>query len=403
MILEFSVANYKSIMSEETMDFRINKSECINESSVKIQENLYVNNISGVIGANASGKTNILRALYDFTNFAEKSYESPKENSINYLFHPHFAFKEKDTIFTVTFINNNEKYFYKLVIGTIDKKRGIKEEILKKGRKHIFKRELEHKLSGLVFSEKLINENDLKRLEDHITFLSLLKGLNYFKLLHPEILKNVFGIVDSYSFDNFHDIPLNFKMMELIPGILTNNPEYLTNLNNAISKVDFGIESFDLDDAQRIDENNNLQEVKILFAKHKLSKEEFLLPILAESEGTKNFIPLYINLLMILKSGGTLVIDEIENSLHMDLVYFCLKLFMNKKTNYRNARLLFSTHNPELLKGFHKSQIYIIEKNEKLETEVYRLSDYTGIRNDDNLIEKYKLGAYGGKPRIMRS
>ena len=102
----------------------------------------------------------------------------------------------------------------------------------------------------------------------------------------------------------------------------------------------------------------------------------------------------------ILKTGGTLIVDEIEKNIHMDLVNRIINKFMNKEDNPKNAKLIFSTHNPEFLDRFHKSQIYIVEKDNKLETQVYRLSDYKGIRSDENHVQKYLNGAYGGKPRI---
>lgn len=74
---------------------------------------------------------------------------------------------------------------------------------------------------------------------------------------------------------------------------------------------------------------------------------------------------------------------------------------MNKKINKYNAQILFSTHQALLLKELTKTQIFIVEKNkEDLTTEIYRLDEVEGVRNDENYAQKYLSGTYGGVPDI---
>ena len=96
-----------------------------------------------------------------------------------------------------------------------------------------------------------------------------------------------------------------------------------------------------------------------------------------------------------------MIIDEIESSLHPDLTQKLISLFESKKTNPKNAQIIFSTHQHPLIANRTKTQIFIAEKdNMKSETELFRLDDIEGVRNDENYYHKYMAGAYGGIPKI---
>ena len=79
-----------------------------------------------------------------------------------------------------------------------------------------------------------------------------------------------------------------------------------------------------------------------------------------------------------------------------------INLFSDKTLNKKNAQILFSTHIPLLLDDRNKTQIYLVEKNEDLATELYRLDEVEGVRNDDNFCNKYLMGAYGAVGNIRR-
>ena len=109
---------------------------------------------------------------------------------------------------------------------------------------------------------------------------------------------------------------------------------------------------------------------------------------------------LFASIIRILKEGGLLIADELENSLHIDLVERILNLFLKKETNPNNAQILFTTHNPWFLQYLTKTQIFITQKKEDLSTECFRLDEVEGVRNDENFFMKYISGEYEGKPRI---
>ena len=96
-----------------------------------------------------------------------------------------------------------------------------------------------------------------------------------------------------------------------------------------------------------------------------------------------------------------MISDELEQSLHPDITNRIISRFLDKNKNPNNAQILFTTHNPWSLQDLTKTQIFIAEKNTKGETELTRLDDIQGVRNDENYFIKYLAGEYDGRPKRM--
>ena len=105
-------------------------------------------------------------------------------------------------------------------------------------------------------------------------------------------------------------------------------------------------------------------------------------------------------ILQILVSGGIAVIDEIDASLHPDMIVALFELFISRKTNPNNAQIIFSTHSHSILNELDKYQIILTEKNSCGSCEVWRLDEMQGIRADDNYYNKYISGSYGAVPNV---
>jgi len=122
-----------------------------------------------------------------------------------------------------------------------------------------------------------------------------------------------------------------------------------------------------------------------------------------ESNGTNMFFDLTIPILDSIDNGKTIYIDEFGSSLHSDICEYIIKLFLNNKTG---AKLIINTHDTSLLRsGEHqgvldRSNILIVEKDSLERTRVTPLTEKKSIRKDDNIEKKYRYGLYGGKPFI---
>lgn len=121
-----------------------------------------------------------------------------------------------------------------------------------------------------------------------------------------------------------------------------------------------------------------------------------------ESLGTVKLFTALPYLFDILESGGVLVIDEIENGLHLSLAKEIVELFMNELTNPNHAQLICTSHQPLLLDGaFRRDQVWIASKNDLGKSSLHRLSDYKTSRAKVNLTNKILEGAFGCNPNIF--
>ncbi len=105
-------------------------------------------------------------------------------------------------------------------------------------------------------------------------------------------------------------------------------------------------------------------------------------------------------LLPSLKAGGLAVIDEFESDLHPHMLEPILDLFASEVTNPNGAQLLFTCHAVEVLNVVHKSQVTLVEKDDRNESSAWRLDSVEGILSSDNFYAKYMAGAYGGVPHL---
>ena len=121
-----------------------------------------------------------------------------------------------------------------------------------------------------------------------------------------------------------------------------------------------------------------------------------------ESLGTVKLFTALPYLFDILESGGVLVIDEIENGLHLSLAKEIVALFMNESTNPNHAQLICTSHQPLLLDGaFRRDQVWIASKDALGKSSLHRLSDYKTSRAKVNLTNKILEGAFGCNPNMF--
>ncbi len=159
--------------------------------------------------------------------------------------------------------------------------------------------------------------------------------------------------------------------------------------------LDLGLDDIDVSKAKDVSsERYNIMGV------HLIDNIGFKLPWLLESEGTRRIFNLLDKIILALNDGGLLVLDELDVNLHPDLLVPIIDRFADPEANPKNAQLIFSTHSPLVMNKLDKTQILLVEKNNKNESEIWRLNDMEGVRHDDNWYKKYISGVYGAKPRV---
>ncbi|MEY2926792.1 MAG: hypothetical protein RL367_1269 [Pseudomonadota bacterium] len=177
----------------------------------------------------------------------------------------------------------------------------------------------------------------------------------------------------------------------LLAGILANQPEMVAAINRDVSRIDLGV------DQMRIEQGHDQIGPSILFRHKGLAAE---MPWAHESHGTRAFIRMFPLLATTLASGGIAVIDEFDRMLHPLILPEILSWFYDTNRNPNDAQLWISCHSASLLDDLTKEEIAFCEKDNSGRTTIYSLMDVKAIRRDDNLYRKYLSGAYGAVPHI---
>jgi hypothetical protein len=120
-----------------------------------------------------------------------------------------------------------------------------------------------------------------------------------------------------------------------------------------------------------------------------------------ESKGTVAYLSLLVPMLSVLKNGGVLCVDELDASLHPLITPRVLRPFIDPATNPRNAQLIFNTHDTNLLSSgeLRRDQIWFTEKDVEGTSHLYPLTDYKP-RRQENLGNGYLQGRYGAIPFV---
>lgn len=397
MIHNFKVENFYSINEEQELDFTTNKKY---SDSYGQYDNYYISKVNCFVGANASGKTNLFKALSFLLWFSENSFYKDIENDLKKLFVPHKLNKNKPTKFEIIFDIRQNLYRYSLILTPdelINEKLEIKSQ---KGYTFLYKLENVDKQINIKYNRNCdilprINKKEEERfkLKKKATFLSFLIGIGYLdKIGLTGITNGCFRNVYSRG-----SISLESNTEAII---LSKELEYSKQKSEILKYLkcfDLGIENYvhGMFKAKFPSETLDL-----IGFRHANKEQSFDLPILEESAGSIKGMYLLLNLLDVLEDGGIAIIDELDARLHYEIAHKIISLFANKDTNKNNAQLFFSTHQPLFLNDRDKTQIFLCYKEDYLNTEVYRLDDISGIRNTENFFEKYLTGEYGATPRI---
>ncbi|MEG2457557.1 MAG: AAA family ATPase [Bacilli bacterium] len=317
----------------------------------EIDENLFVFNTLAFVGKNASGKTTTMELLsfvYDIlSNFRIK-------NNINLI--------TEDLNIDITFYNEGILYHY---VSDIKKRvdnvlfsnqRLFSKKYIKTGFNDIFNYD---KYEEIIYNDELP--------EDTSILFRVLKKISirgvYFKS------QDVTGDSFDFAFD-LYDILKDVKP-NLIKRVLKLYDEHISN----IEKKD--------NETFKITYNNN---------KSYVVNGHELFSIL--SSGTTKGLTLFSFVILSLHNGFDLIIDEIENHFHRTLVENIILLYKDKKINKNNASIIITTHYPELLDLFNRSDnVYVTKYDKKIHLENLNF-DYN-VRSELLKSKKFFQNAYG--------
>lgn len=438
-ILSFSASNHRSFRDDFFLDlYRKGLKTNLPPAGFTWVELLYP--VAGIFGANASGKTSVVRAFHYFLTAIASSSTSWMDSGtmVRDPFRLDPDSVRGDSSYELDFIldvpadfselsEGEHRFTYQFTVA----QRGVVEENLIVYRTsrptNIIKRSLEEKSQriqlGLRLGQIEVSDRELALSRA----LRMDKGLLTF--IGQEILRAsaVYGVGDTEQ---------NFRLSRIADELASNDLKF-EDLEDLARVADVGISKISVEEEEmpaRIreilsslrraasgEESAETQEVepdpainddikdmvmRSLRFQHgdgEVTAEPFTLE--DESSGTRAWLALGVEVVKTLRNGGVLWVDELDTSLHPHLAALVVYLFQSKEMNPKGAQLIFTSHDVSLLSpqndlNLERKQIWYVDKDRSGASELYSLDDFTDVKPGSNVSKQYLEGRFGAVPRL---
>ena len=417
MLIEFSVANFRSIKNEVRLSLVAGPGKELRETHVVTPPlNEDVRSIpllrsAAIYGANAAGKTNLLRALGTMRHMVARSNRDLGELPVTpFRFDPDC--EARPTTFEAMCFAEGVRYQY----GFSATRDAVTREWLyawPRGRVQLwFERERAGNGGDVFkFGDRLSGDKEVWRraTRPDALFLSTAVSLNS-SLLRPVFnwftgnlhVAGVGGWANAFSLEYCRD------------GRKGDLLEFLRTADLAISGLrvverEFSTETLpdDVPPVVKEDIRKKLAGAKVVDLRLRHDTKDgppVELDLDEESDGTQKIFALAGPWLDTLENGHVIVFDELHDNLHPSLVRFLVERFHDPGVNAKGAQLIFSTHDTSILSQdvFRRDQIWFCERNARQETGLFPLTDFRPRKGIENLERSYLAGRYGAVPHFPR-
>jgi AAA15 family ATPase/GTPase len=429
MVLEFKVENFRSFNSPQVFSFvaETTKSKPNNVFEVSLPKGTSVRLLKSAViyGANASGKSNFLRAFQTLRHLViqSDSYKIGKEIDLFEPFLLNKSSREQPTKLELTFIlggDENIKYRYSIEFNA--------KEILAESLDfypngqvaNLYRRKKNGNNYDDIETGKALKKTGVPKL-----FLKNQLILSKFGSEPHEQLNAVYHFFDDIRVGNTLDSVSIAEIVEQLSEQLDKpeNDLFRQKLTLLVKAADTKIEDIligGLNERERNALTNmpfseefkaNAPNKKHILGRHKVYENGQAVGVedfgfhSDISVGTKTMLAIGGLILTKLEKGGLVVFDELDNSLHPKISRFFIQLFHSLNVNKGNAQIVFSTHEPLLMDKdmFRSDQIWFTEKNQFGETELYSAQDFEDVREDIPFDKWYMAGKFGALPNIQES
>ena len=425
MLLRFKIQNFLSFYKETSFDM------FPNTKREKLLHHIYNEEVpllkqAAIYGANGAGKSNFVKAIRFLRHFV-KEEDFLKNIDIEDYFFQLVAKKEDKISFEIEFSHNQKYYFYKVAIG----KEAVEEQLFLSG---IGKQEdtlVFHRKGVEIIAPSLENEKAVYQLLSLNPKASLLPLNMKFPLFSSQELKDVY---DWFS----HKVQI-VTISSIIPTLihlLSQDEKMLHFTNKVFERIGVGIDKITIGQTpldKWLSQNKNTQQIQqlidsdstpanitqiennrnvlhIAIQKGTKTIEELLfsqkgqqgyqkkMKIAAQSDGTVRLLTLIPALYAAIYQEKVLFVDEIDNSIHPNLMFNLLKFYTD---HLSNGQLIFTTHTTHLLNQqelMRPDEVWLTEKKDGA-TKLYSLNEFK-LHNTLNIENGYLEGRYGGVPEI---
>lgn len=415
-LLRFTFKNHKSFRDEAALDLTRSSLSTLRPPKDSTWAD-HIHHVDGIYGANASGKTNVLDALY-YTVSAIGASATAWLDSPSFIRRP-FVLDNSSTSelskFELEFVHGGERYQYQFTTNTD----GIVEETLRVVNvrwKTIFTRSSDGVVNGLsklhlvaprelAFSRAAqLNIPDIK----HI-WKSIRRGFDIYRVGDREVSKRLERIARQ-----LHERTLSLNELVTLAQIADTGithieveeqplPPQIAKLLTQI--INGNSEDTDAEESGQQESSEDTEQLREFIARNLLFRHGTGSGKLRESEestGTMAWLALGTAVVNALRHGQVLVVDELGSSLHPQLSRLIIDWFEDPEINTTGAQLIFTSHDMTLLDAGRgnrekREQVWFVEKGADGASELFNLDDFS-LQKGSNIVKQYLEGRFGGIP-----
>lgn len=416
MLIEFRTKNFRSLRDEQVLSLAASKDRTLLDShtvptGLKAAPALLRSAV--IYGANASGKSNLIKALQYMRGVVVESATviQPGQTFGVQPFRLDGGSPVQPTSFEITFLLDGIRYEYGFAMTS---QRIVSEHLLvykafKPQRWFERKFDAESGKDVYEFGAALKGPKNVWEgaTRANSLFLSMAVQLN------SEQLRPVFDWFSNRLVVINEKAPLvpqfSIQMLQqpekkkAICDFLAAADISIADIDVVTQKKPGQVVHFDVSSGKTEVRTEEIEENQLRFH-HVTDNGKAVFDLSDESSGTRNLLFVAGPVLDILSKGLTLVIDELDTSLHTLLVRELVRLFHRPEVNTGGAQLIFTTHDTALLDAyglFRRDQVWLVEKDRDQASRLYSLLDFSPRKNEA-LERGYLDGRYGGIPFLRQ-
>jgi AAA15 family ATPase/GTPase len=403
MVLEIRISNFFSIKDEIVLDLRA--ANINTQKAKRLKNNVFEFNKTKVLktvaiyGANASGKSNIIKAIRFCNAMIFQSHLHNENTIFNFKPFKFQGYKNKPSKYFIRFISGGIEYEYAF---SLTQNQIVTESLFYYPQGRIKKIFIRDERLGTTKKEKYSFGSVIRRpmdvaenTSDKTLYISRASQMD------RDIAKEIFNYFNTvFVLGYFHNRSVEFLFnnhKDLLLQALKIADSDIVDVKIKKEKRTGKNVSFDLTTNQASIVDMEHEHLKITTFHRSAPNTPFDFET-EESDGTKKLFFAMLTIIDIIKNNKVLLVDEIGESLHTSIVEYILALFNESK----NAQLIFTTHNTKLLdlNKLRKDQIYFTDKNSWGATELYSLYDFNDFRDTMDAEKAYLQGRFDAVPFV---
>jgi hypothetical protein len=397
MLIEFRVKNFKSFKDWQTLSMVASADKSLPENTTTVESlgNRRLVRSAVVYGANASGKSNLVDALHFVSNFVANS--AARKPGAEIPVEPFLLSKSNATApseFEISFISDGVRYQYGF---SVDRQRVYEEWLIAypKGKAQTW---FERPVDDFDDPEQWYFGSNLKGEKKRL--VSLVRQDTLFLSVAAQFSHKQLATIYNNWFGYRLRIVWPQTLIENAEGQFTaklvkDSQEIHDGISSFLKKADLGI--FEV----LVDTNPKTKHLEVKMRHRAQGNDEpgVVFTFENESRGTQRAFILIGPWIQTLAEGFTVVVDELESSLHPMLARMLIEMFHNPELNRHGAQLIFNTHDTTLLDNelFRRDQVWFVEKDAGGASRLYPLLEFSP-RKDEALAKGYLQGRYGAIP-----